>query len=120
MSFTTPASGPDEPEAAACGAGQEPEISVPVSVIGDTAELMTLVAGLIDAGRDGVIRAEIEAFLDAKGAEPRLAADWMITSVRSLASQADSILACEGMTCDRGLARYWRRPQARRQEGRTS
>ena len=53
--------------------------------------------------------------MDRKGAEPRPAADWMITSVRRLATQADAILAYEGMACDRGLARYWRRPQGRRQ-----
>ena len=81
MSFTIPAAGQDEPEAAVPDAWQEPEISVPVSVIGDAAELMTLVAELIDASRDGVIRERIEALLDAKGAEPRPAADWMITSV---------------------------------------
>ena len=56
MSFTIPAAGQDEPEAAVPDAWQEPEISVPVSVIGDAAELMTLVAELIDASRDGVIR----------------------------------------------------------------
>jgi len=59
----------------------------------------------------------IEALMDRKGAEPGPAADWMITSVRRLATQADAILAYEGMACDRGLARYWRRPQARRQGG---
>jgi hypothetical protein len=104
MSFTIPA-GQDEPE-----------ISVPVSVIGDAAELMTLVAGLIDASRDGVIRERIEALLNARGAEPGPAADWMITSIRRLAREADAILACEGMACDQGLARYWR-PLARRQGG---
>ncbi len=97
MSFTVPAS------------QDEPEISVPVSVIGDAAELMA------DASRDGVIRARIEALLEAKGAEPRPAADWMITSIRGLARDADAVLAYEGVSCDRGLARYWRRPQARRQ-----
>jgi hypothetical protein len=117
MSFTIPAAGQDQPGAAVPGAWQEPEISVPVSVIGDTAELMTLVSELIDASRDGVIRERIEALLDTRGAEPRPAADWMITSVRRLAREADAILACEGVACDRGLARYWRRPQARRQEG---
>jgi hypothetical protein len=101
MSFTVPAAGQDEPE-----------ITVPVSVIGDAAELMALAAELIDASRDGLIRARIEALLDAKGAEPRPAADWMITSVRRLAREADAILAREGIACDRGLARYWRRPQA--------
>ena len=54
MSFTVPAS------------RDEPEISVPVSVIGDAAELMALVAELIDASRDGVIRARIEALLEAR------------------------------------------------------
>lgn len=117
MSFAIPAAGQDEPGAAVPGAWQEPEISVPVSVIGDAAELMALVAELIDASRDGVIRERIEALLDARGAEPGPAADWMITSIRRLAREADAILACEGMACDRGLARYWRRPQARRQGG---
>jgi hypothetical protein len=103
MSFTVPGVSQDEPG-----------VTVPVSVIGDAAEILALVAELIDSGRDGVIRARIEALLDARGAEPRPAADWMITSVRRLAREADAILACEGIACDRGLARYWRRPQARR------
>ena len=117
MSFTVPAAGQGEPEAAVPGAWQEPEISVPVSVIGDAAELMTLVAELIDSSRDDVVRARIEALLEAKGAEPGPAADWMITSIRRLAGEADSILAYEGISCDRGLARYWRRSRARRQGG---
>lgn len=110
MSATVPGTGQDEPEVTAPDAWQEPEISVPVSVIGDTAELAALVAELIDTSRDGVIRSRIEALLEAKGAEPRPAADWMITSVRRLAREADSILAYEGISCDRGLARYWRSP----------
>ena len=114
MTFTVPAAGQDEPQATGPGAWQEPEISVPVSVIGDTAELMALVAELVDAGRDGVVRDRIEALLQAKGAEPRLAADWMITSVRRLAREADAVLSYEGISCDRGLARYLRRPAARR------
>jgi hypothetical protein len=116
MSFTVPAAGQDGPGAAGV-TWQEPEVSVPVSVIGDTAELMALAAELIDASRDGVIRERVEALLDAKGAEPRPAADWMITSVRRLARAAEEILACEGIACDRGLARYWRLPPARRREG---
>jgi hypothetical protein len=103
MSFTVPA--------------DEPEITVPVSVIGDAAELVALVAELIDASPDGVIRARIEALMDAKGAEPGPAADWMIASAGALARQAGQILACEGIACDRALARYWRRPATRRQEG---
>jgi hypothetical protein len=114
MSIAIPAAGQDEPEGAAPGGWQEPEISVPVSVIGDAAELMALVAELIDASRDSVIRTRIEALLEAKGAEPRPAADWMITSIRRLAREADAILACEGVSCDRGLARYHRRPGTRR------
>jgi hypothetical protein len=112
MSIAIPAAGQDEPEGAAPSGWQEPEISVPVSVIGDAAELMALVAELIDAGRDGVIRTRIEALLEAEGAEPRTAADWMITSVRRLAGEAGAILAREGISCDRGLARYWRPPGA--------
>jgi hypothetical protein len=106
MSFTIPAAGQDEPE-----------ISVPVSVIGDAAELLALAAELIDSSRDGLIRARIEALLDAKGAEPGPAAGWMITSVNALARKADAILAFEGIACDRGLARYWRRPGTLRQGG---
>ena len=34
----------------------------------------------------------------------------MITSAGRLARRAEAILAYEGMACDRGLARYWRRP----------
>ena len=103
MSFTVPAVPQDEPE-----------ISVPVSVIGDAAELLALAAELIDTSRDGVLRTRIEALMDAKGAEPGPAADWMITSVRRLAREADSVLAREGISCDRGLARYWRHPGTRR------
>ena len=106
MSVTVPAAPQDEPE-----------VSVRVSVIGNAAELAALVAELIDTAPGGAVRAEIEALMDRKGAEPGPAADWMIASVGALARQAEEILAYEGMACDRGLARYWRRPQARRQGG---
>lgn len=101
MSFTIPAAGQGEPE-----------ISVPVSVIGDAAELAALVAELIDTAPGA--RGQVEALMGAKGAEPGPAADWMIASVRALATQAEEILAYEGISCDRGLARYWRRPGTRR------
>jgi hypothetical protein len=106
MSFTIPAVPQDEPE-----------IIVPVSVIGDAAELLALVAELIDTAPGGAVRMEIEALMDRKGAEPGPAADWMIASVNALAREADAILAAEGIACDRGLACYWRRPGTRRQEG---
>ncbi len=104
MSFTVPAAGQDEPE-----------ISVPVSVIGGVAELAAPVAELIDTAPG--IRGQVEALMDRKGAEPGPAADWMIASVTALARRAEEILAFEGIACDRGLARYWRRPATRRQEG---
>jgi hypothetical protein len=104
MSFTVPAAGQDEPE-----------IIVPVSVIGRAAELLALVAELIDTAP--AARGQVEALMDAKGAEPGPAADWMIASVTALARQAEEILACEGIACDRGLASYWRRPGTRRPEG---
>jgi hypothetical protein len=97
MPFTVPAAPPDEPE-----------ISVPVSVIGGTAELLALIAELIDTAPGS--RGQVEALLGRKGAEPGPAADWMIASVRALADQAEEILAFEGIACDRALARYWRRP----------
>jgi hypothetical protein len=105
MSFTVPAASQDEPE-----------ISVPVSVIGDTAELLALVAELIDTAPGA--RGQVKALMGRKGADPGPAADWMIASVRALARQAEEILAYEGIACDRGLARYRRRPGTPRQEGR--
>ena len=118
MTFAVPAAGPDEPEAVGSGAWQEPEISVSLSVADDTAELMALVTELIDSGRDGVIRGRIEA-PGRQGRQRRRGCDWMITSVRRLAREADSILACESIACDRGLARYWRRPPGGRKERRS-
>jgi hypothetical protein len=84
----------------------EPEITVPVSVIGDAAELLALVAELIDTAPGA--RGQVEALMGRKGAEPGPAADWMIASVNALARRAEEILAFEGIACDRGLARYWR------------
>jgi hypothetical protein len=102
MSFTVP----PVPQA-------EPDVAVPASVVGDAAEVLALIGELIDADPDGLTRARIEALLDAKGAEPRPAADWLVTSVRRLAREAEAILAREGIACDRGLAGYWRLPRAR-------
>src|ERR1700689_5686193 len=94
------------------GASQgEPEVTVPVSVIGDAAELLALVAELIDTAPG--IRGQAEALMDRKGAEPGPAADWMIASVTALARKAEEILAYEGIACDRGLACYWRRAGTR-------
>jgi hypothetical protein len=107
MSFTVPAAASQD----------EPEVSVPVSVIGDAAELLALVAELIDTAPGGAVRAQIEALMARKGAEPGPAADWMIASAGALARQAEEILAFESIACDRGLARYWRRPGTLRQGG---
>ena len=85
--------------------------------MGDAAEILNLIGDLIDHDGDGVIRARIEAFLDAAGAEPRPAADWLIASVRRLARESETILAYEGISVDRRLPCYWRHPRARRQEG---
>jgi len=102
MSFTVPAVPQDEPE-----------VGIPAGTAGQAAEILALAAELIDASPDGALRARIEALMDAKGADPGPAADWMITSVRALAREMDAILAAEGIACDRGLARYWRRPGTR-------
>jgi hypothetical protein len=93
----------------------EPEIIVPVSVIGDAAELAALVAELIDTAPGA--RGQVEALMGRKGAEPGPAADWMIASIGALARRAEEILAFEGIACDRGLAAYWRRPRTSRQGG---
>lgn len=93
----------------------EPEVTVPVSVVGGAAELLALVAELIDTAPGA--RDQVEALMDRKGAEPGPAADWMIASIGALARRAEEILAFEGMACDRGLARYWRRRGTRRQGG---
>jgi hypothetical protein len=95
----------------------EPDVAVPASVVGDAAEILNLIGELIDHDRDGAVRARIEALLDAAGAEPRPAADWLIASVRRLAREAEAILAYEGISAGRRLPDYWRPPRARRQEG---
>jgi len=88
----------------------EPEVAVAASAVARAAELLALAAELVDGSADGVIRARIEALMEAKGAEPGPAADWMITSVRALATEMDAVLAYEGICVDRGLAAYWRDP----------
>jgi hypothetical protein len=102
MSFTIPS----VPQAG-------PDVAVPASVVGDAAEVLNLIGELIDHDADGVIRARIEAFLGAAGAEPRPAADWLVASVRRLAREAEAILAYEGISVDRGLPGYWRPSRAR-------
>jgi len=104
MSFTAPAVSQGEPE-----------IAVPASVIGGAAELLALAAELIDTAPGA--RGQVEALMEAKGAEPGPAADWMIASIGALARRAEEILAFEGIACDRGLAAYWRRPLTRPQGG---
>jgi hypothetical protein len=97
--------------------GGEPEVAVSAWTIGDAVEVLTLVAELIETSPGGAVRAEMEALMDRKGADPVPAADWMTASVRALAQELDDVLAFEGIACDRRLAQYWRRSGTRRQEG---
>ena len=83
MSFTFPAAGRRRPRCRRAGG------RVPASVIGDAAEVLALIADSSTPAATA-LRARIEALLDAKGAEPRPAADWLIASVRRLAREADA------------------------------
>jgi hypothetical protein len=89
-----------------------PKVAVSAWTIGEAAEILALAVELIDTAPGGAVRAQIEALMDRKGADPVRAADWMITSVRTLAKEMDGVLAAEGIGYDQALARYSRHPAA--------
>ncbi len=97
MTFTMPAVPADEPD-----------VSVPAGAIGEAAEILALVSGLLAAEPEAAAAAS--RFLDGKGADPLPAASWLITGAGRVAGELEAALAAEGIACDRVLPRYWRRP----------
>jgi|SRR6266478_1677201 len=97
MSFTVPAV-PDD----------EPDVAVPAGSIGEAAEILALIGGLLAAEPEA--RRAAAGFLEAAGADPLPALSWLTEGAGRLAGELDAALAAEGTECDRVLPRYWRRP----------
>jgi hypothetical protein len=97
MSFTVPPVPQDEPE-----------IAVPAFDAGEAAEILALVAGLLAAEPEAGMAAV--RFLEAKGADPLPALDWLAEAAGRLAGELEAALSHEGIAIDRALARYWRKP----------
>jgi hypothetical protein len=94
------------------GEDRDPEIAVSAWTIGEAAEILALISELITA--EPAVTAAIARFLDRKGADLLPAASWLTASISQLAAQLDDALAAEGISIDRGLARYWRPPAVAR------
>jgi len=97
MSFTVPPVPQDEPE-----------IAVPAFDAGEAAEILALVAGLLAAEPEAGMAAA--RFLEARGASPLPAADWLAEGAGRLAGVLEAALSYEGIACDRVLDRYRRQP----------
>ncbi|MGD0608588.1 MAG: hypothetical protein ABSA53_33985 [Streptosporangiaceae bacterium] len=97
MSFTVPAAGQDEPDAA-----------VAAGTIGEAAEILALISGLLAAEPEAGTAAA--RYLGALGAYPLPALSWLMEGAGRLAGELEAALAAEGIACDRVLPRYWRRP----------
>jgi hypothetical protein len=97
MSFTVPPVPQDEPE-----------IAVPAFDAGEAAEILALVAGLLAAEPEAGMAAA--RFLEAGGASPLPAVDWLAEGAGRLAGVLEAALSYEGIACDRVLDRYRRQP----------
>jgi hypothetical protein len=97
MSFTVPAVPQDEPDAA-----------VPAGAIGEAAEILALISGLLAA--EPAAGTAAARFLGAMGADPLPALSWLAEGAGRVAGELEAALAAEGIACDRVLPRYWRRP----------
>ena len=97
MLFTVPAVPQDEPDAA-----------VPAGAIGEAAEILALVSGLLAADPEAGTAAA--RFLEAAGADPLPALSWLAEGAGRLARELEAALSHAGIECDRVLPRYWRRP----------
>jgi hypothetical protein len=97
MSFTVPAL----PEG-------EPEIAVPAFDAGEAAEILALVVGLLESEPEAGMAAA--RFLEARGADPLPALDWLAEGAGRLAGVLEAALSYEGIACDRILDRYRRQP----------
>lgn len=90
----------------------DPRIMVSAWTAAGAAEVLALIGGLIAA--DPAVTAAIARFLAGKGADPLPAAAWLTASISEAAAALDEALAFEGISPDRGLARYWLPPAVRR------
>jgi hypothetical protein len=97
MSFTVPAVPQDEPE-----------VFVPAGAVGEAAEILALVAGLLAAEPEAGMAAV--RFLEAKGSDPLPALNWLAEAAGRLAGELEAALSYEGIACDRVLARYRGKP----------
>jgi hypothetical protein len=97
MSFTVP----DVP-------GDEPEAVVAAGTIGEAAEILALLGRLLAAEPEAGTAAA--RFLEAAGADPLPALDWLTAGAGRAAGELQAALSCAGIACDRVLPRYWRRP----------
>jgi hypothetical protein len=96
-------------------AGQEdagPQISVSAGTAGLACEVLRLVSELFAA--DPAAVAAAFRFLHRKGADPEPATAWLTAAIGASAQGLDAALAFEGISVDRELARYWRRPAVTR------
>jgi hypothetical protein len=86
----------------------EPDVAVPAFDVGEAAEILALVSGLLAA--EPAAGTAAARFLEARGADPLPAATWLIEGAGRLAGELDAALSHAGIACDRVLDRYRRRP----------
>jgi hypothetical protein len=99
MSITSPGAyqpGQDEE----CG----PHVVVGAWMIGEAAEILTLVAAA--AAAEPAIRPALARFLAGRGADPAHAMSWLVTRAAELAAGLGGALAEEGISVDPVLDRY--------------
>jgi hypothetical protein len=86
----------------------EPDVAVPAFDAGEAAEILALVSGLLAAEPGaGAVAAR---FLEARGADPLPAVEWLAEAAGRLAGELDAVLSHAGIACDRVLDRYRRQP----------
>lgn len=86
----------------------EPEVFVAAGTAGEAAEVLALLAGLLEAEPEAGTAAA--RFLEARGASPLPALDWLAGAAGRLAGELEAALSYEGIAVDRSLARYRRQP----------
>ena len=86
----------------------EPGVAVPAGIIGEAAEILALIGKLLAAEPEAGTAAA--RFLDAAGASPLPALDWLTEGAGRVAGELEAALSHAGIASDRVLPRYWRRP----------
>jgi hypothetical protein len=86
----------------------EPDVAVPAFDAGEAAEILALVSGLLAAEPEAGTAAA--RFLEARGADPLPALDWLAGGAGRLAGELEAALSHAGIACDSVLDRYRRRP----------